>query len=395
MITYVESNERIDALTKRTAVERVAFERAAGHFLACPVVAKLDSPRRDVSAMDGYAVRESDIENLPARLRVSGVSYPGEPARQNLAPGECHRVFTGAQVPGGADRVVIQEDVLVDGNTVRFVVPAGKGRHIRTQGEDFLAGTTLLPAGSRLDARALVAGAAADRRTVKIHRRPRLFAIGTGDELVPPGKAATSKAAIPQSVTYGVCELARRWGAEVIGHTTLADDLELLRRSARLALHDADIVVVTGGASVGERDHARAMFDTTALEVIFAEVSIKPAKPVWLGQAGKTVVLGLPGNPTSALVAARLFLAPLVVRISGGDPSIARGWRTVLLAGNLPQTGSRETFYRARWHEGQAAPLTDQGSGSQKTLAQADLLLRRPAGSAAAACGEMVYALEF
>ncbi len=182
---------------------------------------------------------------------------------------------------------------------------------------------------------------------------------------------------------------------EVIGHTTLADDLKLLRRSARLALHDADIVVVTGGASVGERDHARAMFDTTALEEIFAKVSIKPGKPAWLGQAGKTVVLGLPGNPTSALVAARLFLAPLVVRISGGDPSIARGWRTVLLAGNLPQTGSRETFYRARWHEGQAAPLTDQGSGSQKTLAQADLLLRRPAGSAAAACGEMVDALEF
>ena len=164
---------------------------------------------------------------------------------------------------------------------------------------------------------------------------------------------------------------------------------------ARAALDAADLIVVTGGASVGEKDHAKAMFGPAGLECIFTKVAIKPGKPAWLGRARGKLVLGLPGNPTSALVAARLFLAPLLLRMGGGDPSSALRWRESVLAEGLPAVRDRETFVRACWAGNRVMPLSDQDSGAQRALAAAELLVRRGIGAPARAAGETVDVLDF
>lgn len=395
MIGFDEACSAITDLPDRTRTERVPIDRAAGRVLAADIVAALDAPRRDVSAMDGYAVREADLATLPARLVLAGESFPGQSGLPEVRAGTCARIFTGAPVPPGADRIVIQEDVRREGDVAIFETPLGSGRHIRRQGGDFRAGETLLAAGTRLDARAIVVAAAADLPAIEVRRRPRVVVLGTGDELAEPGTARDHPAAIPESVSFGVAAMAAQWGADCAGRRRLPDDPALLERAAAEALDEADLILVTGGASVGEKDYAKAMFAPTGLELIFAKVAIKPGKPVWLGRARGKLVLGLPGNPTSALVTARLFLAPLLLRLSGGDPVGALRWRDAPLAAALPANGDRETFVRARWEGSRVAPLPDQDSGAQRALVAAALLIRRSPGAPAHDAGAPVDILEF
>jgi molybdopterin molybdotransferase len=369
--------------------ERVSIGEARGRALAAPVAALVDSPPCDVSAMDGYAVRDAD---LPGPLAIAGESFPGCPYEQPLATGQCVRIFTGGAVPPGADRVVIQEEVARDGDTAHFETP-GPARHIRTRGSDFARGAPLLEPGRLLDARALVAAAGADLGDVEVWRRPRLVILGTGDELAEPGTARATPGAIPESVSIGVAALAMDWGAEVIARKRLVDDLPSLERSAAEALAIADLVVVTGGASVGERDYAKAMFQPAGLELIFSKVAIKPGKPVWFGRAGGTLVMGLPGNPGSAMVTARLLLAPLVAGLGGRDRSLR--WRRAPLAEAIGACGDRETFVRGSWTGESVRAFADQDSGRQKILADADLLIRRLAGAPVAEAGEMVDVIDF
>lgn len=395
MIGFDEACSAITKLPERTQTERVALEQATGRVLAADIVAALDAPRRDVSAMDGYAVREADLAVLPARLALAGESFPGQTDLPEVHADTCARIFTGAPVPPGADRVVIQENVRREDDVAIFEMPPGTGRHIRPAGSDFRAGDMLLAAGTRLDARAIVAAAAADVPDLAVHRRPRVVVLGTGDELAEPGTARDHPAAIPESVSFGVAAMAAQWGAECVGRRRLADDPGQLERAAREALEAADLVLVTGGASVGEKDFARAMFAPAGLTLIFAKVAMKPGKPVWLGRARGKLVLGLPGNPTSALVTARLFLAPLLLMMSGSDPAIAWRWREAPLAFGLPANGDRETFVRARWDGNRVLPLSDQDSGAQRALAAAELLIRRSPGASARDAGEPVDILEF
>jgi molybdopterin molybdotransferase len=369
--------------------ERVPLAEAHGRVLAAPVVAEVDAPPADVSAMDGYAVRDAD---LPGRLRVAGESAAGGGPPPSLAAGTCLRIFTGAPVPEGADRVVIQEEVARDGDFAMFGTP-GPARHIRLRGSDFARGDLLLAPGRMLDPRALVAAAGADSGEVEVWRRPRLAILATGDELTEPGAARAAPGAIPDSVSLGVAALAEEWGAELVLRRRLGDDLPALERAAAEALAAADIVVVTGGASVGELDHGKAMFAPARLELIFSKVAIKPGKPVWLGRAGPRLVVGLPGNPNSALVTARLLLAPLLAGLTGRPA--APGWRRAALAERLPATGGRETFYRAAAAGAAVRPLSNQDSGAQSTLAAADLLIRRAAGAPLAEAGEEVDVIDF
>jgi molybdopterin molybdotransferase len=388
MIGFDEALALIVGAARPLGVEAVPLARAHGRVLAAPVVARVDHPPADVSAMDGYAVREAD---LPGRLPIAGESLPGG-AIGELRPGTCIRIFTGAPVPRGADRVVIQENVRRDGDWALFGEP-GPARHIRPRGLDFAAGDLLLEPGRRLDPRALVAVAGADIGEVEVFRRPRVAILATGDELVAPGEAAASPGALPDSITHGLAALVSDWGGDVAASERLRDDPEPMRRAAAEALRRADLVVVTGGASVGERDFAKAMFG--GLELIFSKVAIKPGKPVWLGRAGGKLVLGLPGNPTSAVVTARLLLAPLLAGILGRRPGEALRWRSAPLAEGLDPPGDRETFVRAAWAGEAVCPLRNQDSGAQKALADADLLIRRRAGAPAAAKGEHVDILEF
>jgi molybdopterin molybdotransferase len=291
--------------------------------------------------------------------------------------------------------VVIQENVRREGEFAVIAEHPGPARHIRRRGSDFTAGEELLPVGRALDARAIVAAAGADVRTVEVYRRPRVHVLSTGDELAEPGTASERSDAIPESVSFGVAALAQQWGADCIGRTRLRDDLREMQSAAAAAVESADIVVVTGGASVGEKDFAKSMFEPLGLELVFSKVSIKPGKPVWLGRVGGKLVIGLPGNPTSALVTARLLLAPLLAGMTGQPLENALRWRTAPLASALSDCGARETFHRGRLVDGTAEILSFQDSSAQKALAEADLLVRQRANAPAFSAGELVEVLDF
>jgi molybdopterin molybdotransferase len=395
MIGFDEAVELVRSVAKPLASEAVQLAEAAGRVLALPVIARIDSPRFDVSAMDGYAVREADLTNLPAKLAIAGESFAGAGWGSSLAPGTCARIFTGAPVPAGADRVVMQEDVGREGENALITAHPGPAHHIRKRGSDFAAGEELLPGGRPLDPRAIVAAAAADVAEVEVYRRPRIHILSTGDELAEPGTARGRPEAIPESVSFGVAALAERWGARAAGRTRLRDDLPTMRQAAEAAIRETDVVVVTGGASVGEKDFAKTMFEPFELELVFSKVAIRPGKPVWLGRARGTLVIGLPGNPTSALVTARLLLAPLLAGLCGRPIDCALNWRTLPLGTWLPECQGRETFHRARLTRGKADIVLHQDSGAQKALAEADLLVRQRAGSSAIAAGSAVDVLDF
>jgi len=395
MIAFDEAIGLIRSVATPLETEVVALAEAAGRVLALPVTAEIDSPRSDVSAMDGYAVREQDLNHFPVSLQLVGGSYAGSGWSGSVEAGSCVRIFTGAPVPDSADRVVIQEYVRSVDNVAVIDERPESARHIRARGSDFFQGEELLSAGRLLDPRALVTAAGADVAEVEVYRRPRVHILSTGDELAEPGTARERADAIPESVSFGVAALAAQWGAECIGRTRVRDELAAMQALACAAIDDADLVVVTGGASVGEKDFAKAMFEPLGLHLVFSKVSIKPGKPVWLGRAGEKLVIGLPGNPTSALVTARLFLAPLLAGLTGRPGDEALRWRTVPLGSPLGPCGSRETFHRARWVGDRAEILAFQDSSSQKALAEAELLVRQYADSRALEPGSQVEGLDF
>jgi molybdopterin molybdotransferase len=395
MISFDEAVELVRTVATPLGTETVAVAEAAGRVLARPVVARIDSPRSDVSAMDGYAVREDDLKDFPASLRQVGGSFAGAAWSADIEPGTCVRIFTGACVPAGADRVIIQENVRSSGNAAMIDEHPGPARHIRRRASDFAAGDELLAAGRLLDFRAIVAAAAADVAELEVFARPRLAILGTGDELAEPGTARERADAIPESVSFGVAALAAQSGAECIARTRLRDDLGSMQDAAAAAVEPADVVVVTGGASVGEKDFAKAMFEPLGLELIFSKVSIKPGKPVWIGRVRGKLVMGLPGNPTSALVTARLLLAPLLGGMTGQSMGPGLAWRSAPLASPLGPCGAREAFHRARLSHGSAEILSFQDSSAQKVLAEADVLVRQRANTPARGPGELVEVLDF
>ncbi len=395
MISFDEALERIRGVAQPIGTENVAIDVAAGRVLSAPVIAHIDSPRSDVSAMDGYAVREADLEALPSRLALAGESFAGAGWRGAVEAGQCVRIFTGAPVPQGADRVVMQENVSRDGDIAIIAEQPGNSRHIRKQASDFRTGDQLLAAGRVLDKRAIVAAAGADLAQVEVFRRPLVSILSTGDELAEPGSARQRADAIPESVSLGVAAMAIECGADLPRRHRLPDKIEEMTQCAALAVEWADLVVVTGGASVGEKDFAKAMFEPLDLELIFSKVSIKPGKPVWLGRAGRALVIGLPGNPSSALVTARLLLAPLLAGLGGRDIGEAVRWRPAALAAPLAPCGARETFHRGRWNGDQVELLSFQDSSAQKALAAADVLIRQLANSPAIPLGGEVQILDF
>jgi len=266
MISFDEAFDLVRAAATPLGKEVVCLEDAAGRVLAEPVRAQISAPRSDVSAMDGYAVREADLGAYPVTLRIVGESFPARGHSGALAQGACVRIFTGGALPPGADRVVIQEIVRRDGDSAIIEAAPGASRHIRGRGVDFEEGDVLLEAGRRLDSRGLVAVAGADLAEVVTWRQPIVSILSTGDELADPGRARTRPDMIPESVSFGIAELARDWGAVCAGSVRLRDELRSMEQAAAQALERSDLVVVTGGASVGERDFAKRMFEDAGLE---------------------------------------------------------------------------------------------------------------------------------
>lgn len=392
MMGFDEALQVVLELGAPLDAEWVRLDDVFQRVLAGPVAARDASPPVNVSAMDGYAVRDADLRAGEVALKLAGDSRAGQAPPGPLAHGSCLRVFTGAPTPSGASRVVIQEDVQRAGDLVTFR-GVGRGRtHIRPAGSDFRAGDILLEAGAVLDAPRMVALAAADVGEVMVRTRPRVWLLATGDEIREPGGQGPG---IPDSVSFGAAALVRQWGGVVVGRSQHPDDLPALQRAAASALAEADIVVVSGGASVGEHDLARAMFAPMGLCLDVDKVAIKPGKPVWVGRCQGKLVVGLPGNPTSAMVTARLLLAPLVARMSGRCATQASHWKWELLAGDLPSCGERETFVRAARSAQGIVPVSDQDSAAQAALARCDALIRQMPGERAKIAGEPVLVMTF
>lgn len=392
MKTFGEASALIASHVAPLEIETVPLSAGAGRVLAADIRAAIPSPRHSVSAMDGYAVRESDIAGGEP-VQVAGEARPGAPFASVLPAGEAVRIFTGAPLPDGADCVIMQEYAQRDADTVRFAAGFGPAKHVRQRGSDFEEGAVLLRRGTRLDAKTLVAAAAADVAEITVHRQPAIAIIATGDELAEPGSAQLAPYAIPDTTSLAIASMAQDAGARVTSRCRAQDDLPALERQAGELLESADIVIVIGGASVGDRDFAKPMFAPHGLALVFDRLAIKPGKPVWLGRAGARLVLGLPGNPSSAMVTARLFLVPILERLQGGEGYHA--WRDMPLATPLPATGDRETFARAHWGQAGLEVLGNQDSGVQGGLARADWLIRCPSSQAGLEAGNTVSALLF
>ena len=392
MIPFDEALSRAISMVQPLESEAVAVSDACGRVVVEPVYAQIDAPRVDIAAMDGYAVRLDEARTDQA-LKVVGEAFAGTPFTAALGEGQAVRIFTGAHVPAGADCIVMQEYAQRSGDTVTFEKGFGPARHIRKRGGDFAAGALMIERGTRLSPADMIALAGADKADAVVARQPRVAIIVTGDELVAPGSAAAIANRQPDSASYGVAALAERYGATIVQIFRAEDDLATLEEIATQALSLADCVIVIGGASVGERDFAKPMFAGAELELAFSKVAIKPGKPVWFGTAGGRCVLGLPGNPGSALVTARLFAAPLLTALQGGD-----AWaeiQTVPLPLEVPLEpgGSREIFVRARLGKDGLKPVANQESGAQAPLAQSSWLIRRAAHAPAQVAGAMVRAI--
>lgn len=394
MIEFDEAQSLLAAAARPLTSEQVALADAAGRVLAQPVHAGVSSPRRDVSAMDGFALRDADAA-IGARFWVVGESFAGGELPPAIGPGEAARIFTGAAMPTGADRVVMQENCTLADGVMTITGEYGPGWHVRRASDDFAEGDLLLPAGRLLDPRAVLTVAAADCAAVQVCRRPKVALVATGDELAAPGSARENMLAIPESVSYGVAALAQQHGALVVDRFTGRDDLAGLKRIADRALATASVVVVTGGASVGERDFARAMFADHDPEMLFAKVAIKPGKPIWMAQAQGRWIVGLPGNPTSAMVTARLFLVPLLAALQGRRIGEVMDWEQRPLQGSLGPVGGRTTFARAWQGDAGLVPVGNQDSGAQAALAGANWLLRCDPGTEPLEAGTLLPAIRF
>ncbi|WP_186402101.1 molybdopterin molybdotransferase MoeA [Sphingopyxis sp. P1IMeth2] len=371
--------------------ESVSLVNAGGRYLAAPVLARIDAPRRDCAAMDGYAVRDTDLKGGTIFLRSRGTSYAGGAEPGAISAGETWRVMTGAPLPHGSDRVVMIEHCRHRGEIVVLDAPPLGKQHVRKAGSDFAAGDPLLAVGVRMTAARLVVAAAADHGELHVWRRPRVLLVATGDEIFTPGCALRIPDAIPDSLGAAIEQLCASAGADVVASLRLPDNEQAIARAQEA--ESADVVVIIGGASRGDRDFGRSAFASLGLDIAFADVAMKPGKPVWYGRLGQTHILGLPGNPTAAFTVARLFLAPLIAGLSGGAISDALPWQLRRATKPIPANGPREAFLCASLRCEGTAICDRQDASGQATLALADCLVRRPADVSAAKVGDLVPVL--
>jgi molybdopterin molybdotransferase len=374
------------------AAEPAPLAQAHGRVLADDLVALRTQPPADVSAMDGYAVRAEDVAKLPAKLKVIGEVAAGRPFAGTVATGEAARIFTGGLLPRGADTVVIQEHTSRADDTVVVGKPTGKGRNVRPKGLDFASGAVLLRRGRRLSDRDLALAAAMNHPTLPVHRRPKVAVLATGDELVLPG-TAPGPAEIVYSNGFATIALACREGCEIVDLGIAPDRLpETVAAIRRAGAAGADILVTSGGASVGDYDLVQQALAGEGLALSFWKIAMRPGRPMLHGRLGAMHVLGLPGNPVSAYVCSFLFLVPLIRRLMGRT-DIERTHRSAVLGADLPENDERADYLRATLKPGPdgsriATALPVQDSSMLAPLAAADCLLIREPHAPAARAGD-------
>lgn len=390
MIGVEEARALIERALSPLPGEEIGLAAAPGRTLADAVLAKMSQPPFAASAMDGYAVRLSDCAE-GARLRVVGESSAGARFDRTVAANEAVRIFTGAAAPQGADHVLIQEEAARDGGEIVVLAAQEKARNIRPAGVDFRVGDELCAAGDVMTGPRLALAAAGNIATLSAVKKPRVALIANGDELALPG-ASLSPDQIVCSIPFGLAPMIAAWGGEADFLGIAPDDPTAIRRLAERGL-DYDLIVPIGGASVGDRDFMHAAFSELGLEMIFAKVAMKPGKPTWFGRMGAASVIGLPGNPASAIVAAVLFVRPALARLLGRRKT--EGAFFALAAAALPANGARESFLRARLSCSQdgarlVSAFESQDSSLLSVLAGADALIRRAPRAPAVAAGGAV-----
>ena len=374
MLDVAEAQQRIWTAFGPLPAEFVPLSRAYGRVLARPVVAARDQPPAAVSAMDGYAVRAADA--VPgARLELVGTIAAGQPGDLHIGPGQAARIFTGGLVPEGADAILIQEDARVEGGRVKAADNVTPGLFVREQGLDYRTGWVGLDAGSRLGPLAIGLAASLGAAWLEVRRRPRVGLIATGDELRLPG-ATLARHEITSSNSPALAAMLEAWGAEPVDLGIARDTPEALtdRLAAAAGL---DLLVTSGGASVGDHDLIRQVGGQQGLALDFWKIRMRPGKPLIFGRLGAVPLLGLPGNPVSAAVCGIVFLRGAVRVMLGLDPTLTTG--TARLASGLTTGGERADYLRARYvAPGVVAPAERQDSSMFAMLAHADALLVRP-----------------
>jgi molybdopterin molybdotransferase len=391
LMPVAEALQRVLIDARPLAAETVALYDALGRVLTEDLAALRTQPPAAVSAMDGYAVRAADVAQAPVKLKLIGEVAAGHPFEGEVRAGEAARIFTGGVMPQGADTVVIQELTARDGDLVIIEKPTAKDRNVRGRGIDFTQGQPLLRKGRRLTDRDLMLAAAMNHPALSVHRRPKVAVLGTGDELVPPG-SKPADGEIVYSNGFALTALARGEGAEVADLGIAPDRVEDIAAAVRRARDwGADILLTSGGASVGEHDLVQRALASEGLDLSFWRVALRPGRPMMHGRLGGMQVLGVPGNPVSSYVCAFLFLVPLIRRLAGrGD--IGHVPETARLGRDMPANDERADYLRATLTQSRdgliATALPAQDSSLMAPLAEADCLLIRepkapfaPAGS--------------
>jgi len=387
LMPVAEALARVLAEAGPLPAEATPLAEAFDRVLAADVAALRTQPPADVSAMDGYAVRAADVAKVPVGLRLVGEVAAGHPFQGAVGAGEAARIFTGGVLPPGADTIVIQENAAREGDNVVIAASSGKGKHVRLEG-----GAVLLARGHRLTDRDLALAAAMNHPTLPVHRRPKVAVLATGDELVMPG-TMPGFGEIVYSNGYATMALARREGCEVVDLGIVPDRLPETVAAVRRARDvGADILVTSGGASVGDYDLVQEALAAEGLALSFWKVALRPGRPMMHGRLGAMHVLGLPGNPVSSYVCAVLFLIPLLRRLAG-RPDVATAIDVARLGCDLPSNDERADYLRATLAPGPdgvpvATPAPVQDSSMLTKLAGADCLLIREPHAPAAKAGE-------
>lgn len=398
LIPVEDAQARLLAGVVPLDIETVPIGQAEWRVLANDLSARRTQPPFPVSAMDGYAVRGAEA-GMGATLTVIGESAAGRGFSGTVGAGEAVRIFTGAPVPAGADTVVVQEDTRREGSEVTLTAATEPGRNIRPAGLDFAEGQVRLPAGRRLDPRALGLAAAMNHGAVPVRRRPRVAILATGDELVPPGTDPVGVDRIVASNQLTVAALVRAAGGEPIELGIAPDSLDEIRARLRAGLDaGADVLVLLGGASVGDHDLTRPALEAEGISIHAWKIAMRPGKPLMFGRRGSIHAIGLPGNPVSSLVGAMLFLVPLVRALQAMPEPLPRA-EPAVAGGALAANDHRQDYLRASLSvvDGKlvATPFRLQDSSVISVLAAADCLLVRQPHAPATDAGAGVEIIRF
>jgi len=397
MISVAAAKQRILDAFLPLGAEQVPLDAALGRVLASPVMARVTQPPNAVSAMDGYAIRAADATSLPARLRLTESIAAGDRPRHCVGVGEAARIFTGSQIPDGADTVVIQENCIAeDGHVVINTGAVRQGQFVRPAGLDFREGEQGLAIGRRLSARDIGLAAAMNWPWVRVTRKPRIGILSTGNELANPGERLPP-AGIYSSNSFALSAFVRACGAEPCNLGNAPDQKKAIV-TAIAAMQQSDLLITTGGASQGEHDLVRAALEEIGMKLDFWKIAMRPGKPLMFGRIGKDCVIGLPGNPVSALVTAIVFIRPAIQRMLGALPDPADEPFDVRLGAAVAANDEREDYLRATLRKEPdstltATPFNRQDSAMLANLALADVLIIRPPHAPAASAGNLAQAI--